>query len=530
VVGGSSTHYSYYQPEPEYDFVVNGEGETLLLNLLDELEQGVVHETPVILRQPGDQRIDLDKLPIPDYSFFDLSLYYIPNGVNSELSRGCTAKCTFCEETHFYLYRQRQAGSILREVAHLYDNHGIDAFWFIDSLVNGNLRELRAFCKGIIASGMTIHWTGYARCDGRMDREYYQDLADSGCVALNYGCESGSQRVLDAMDKGTTVADMEQNFRDGAAAGVEAYTNWIVAYPEEQYQDFADTMTMIWRNRNNGLTVISPGQGYNVGVDSIVGQNLSRHNLMNEFYLGSWITKDLRMSKLNKFIRVKTFNIFLDHLVTNVETAKGTRPNLKQSYDIKLANISKMNDIAYEQFDYDIIQTDQGVVANSVANEIWPLLRMLWRSRGAYTAEIRFDPAWDLAEFGDNVACPISAVYRFEIDGRGRWSADFDISYVQPPFTPGIPHKTPDQPWCAIDFGRNNSNSAIRARRLARPDLEDAAHGFNDQDWENIQAHHREISTLDLSFDLRWRGQGDWAARAQRSMFAEALAASSSQP
>jgi len=236
------------------------------------------------------------------------------------------------------------------------------------------------------------------------------------------------------------------------------------------------------------------------------------------------------MSKLNKFIRVKTFNIFLDHLVTNVETAKGTRPNLKQSYDIKLANISKMNDIAYEQFDYDIIQTDQGVVANSVANEIWPLLRMLWRSRGAYTAEIRFDPAWDLAEFGDNVACPISAVYRFEIDGRGRWSADFDISYVQPPFTPGIPHKTPDQPWCAIDFGRNNSNSAIRARRLARPDLEDAAHGFNDQDWENIQAHHREISTLDLSFDLRWRGQGDWATRAQRSMFAEALAASSSQP
>ena len=530
VVGGSSTHYSYYQPEPEYDFVVNGEGETLLLNLLDELEQGVVHETPVILRQPGDQRIDLDKLPIPDYSFFDLSLYDIPNGVNSELSRGCTAKCTFCEETHFYLYRQRQAGSILREVAHLYDNHGIDAFWFIDSLVNGNLRELRAFCKGIIASGMTIHWTGYARCDGRMDREYYQDLADSGCVALNYGCESGSQRVLDAMDKGTTVADMEQNFRDGAAAGVEAYTNWIVAYPEEQYQDFADTMTMIWRNRNNGLTVISPGQGYNVGVDSIVGQNLSRHNLMNEFYLGSWITKDLRMSKLNKFIRVKTFNIFLDHLVTNVETAKGTRPNLKQSYDIRLANISKMNDIAYEQFDYDIIQTDQGVVANSVANEIWPLLRMLWRSRGAYTAEIRFDPAWDLAEFGDNVACPITAVYRFEIDGRGRWSADFDISYVQPPFTPGIPHKTPDQPWCAIDFGRNNSNSAIRARRLARPDLEDAAHGFNDQDWENIQAHHREISTLDLSFDLRWRGQGDWATRAQRSMFAEALAASSSQP
>ena len=528
VVGGSSTHYSYYQPEPEYDYVINGEGENLLLGLLSDLEQGVTHDTPLILRQPRDERIDLDRLPIPDYSFFDLDLYDIPNGVNSELSRGCTAKCTFCEETHFYLYRQRQAGSILREVAQLYDHHGIDAFWFIDSLVNGNIKELRAFCKGIIASGMTIHWTGYARCDGRMDLDYYRDLAASGCVALNYGCESGSQRVLDAMDKGVTVAEMEQNFRDGAATGVEAYTNWIVGYPEEGLQDFADTMTMLWRNRNHNIAVISPGQGYNVGVDSIVGQNLSKHNLMTEYYLGSWITKDLKMSKLNRFIRVKTFNIFLDHLVTDMEVAKGTRHNLAQCYDIEFDDPSRLKPVEYEQFDLHIIHTDQGVVANSVANEIWPLLRMLWRARGGYTAEIRFDTAQDLTEFGEHVACPITAVYKFAITDRGAWSADFDISYQQPQFTAGIPHKTPDQPWCAIDFGRNNSNSAIRARRLARPDLPDAADGFNDNDWARIQAQHAEIKHSDLSFVLRWQGQGNWGTRPQRSMFTEMLSASSS--
>ena len=528
VVGGSSTHYSYYQPEPEYDYVVNGEGETPLLNLLDELERGVVHDTPMIMRQPRDQRIDLDKLPIPDYSFFDLSLYSIPNGVNTELSRGCTAKCTFCEETHFYLYRQRQSSSILKEVSHLYDNHGIDAFWFIDSLVNGNIRELRAFCKGIIASGMTIHWTGYARCDGRMDLDYYRDLAASGCVALSYGCESGSQRVLDAMDKGTTVAEMEQNLRDGAAVGLEAYTNWIVAYPEEDYQDFADTMTMIWRNRDHNITDISPGQGYSVGVDSIVGQNLSKHNLLTEYYLGCWITKDLRMSKLNRFMRVKTFSVFLDHLVTKLDIAKNTRHNLRQCYDIVLADPQRLNHIDYEQFSYDIIHTDQGVMGNSVANEIWPLLRMLWRTRGAYTAEIRFDPEFDLAEFGEGVACPITAVYRFNINAQGAWTADFDISYQQPPFTAGIPHKTPDQPWCAIDFGRNNSNSAIRARRLARPDLTDPAEGFNDGDWARIMAQHEQIKDRDLSFHVQWQGQGYWGSKPRRSMFTEMLSASSS--
>jgi anaerobic magnesium-protoporphyrin IX monomethyl ester cyclase len=516
VVGGSSTHYSYYQPEPEYDYVVNGEGESLLLGLLDDIEQGITHHTPLILRQNDRERIDLDKLPLPDYSFFDLSLYDIPNGVNSELSRGCTAKCTFCEETHFYLYRQRQAGSILREVSHLYDNHGIDAFWFIDSLVNGNIRELRAFCKGIIASGMQIHWTGYARCDGRMDLDYYKDLAASGCVALNYGCESGSQRVLDAMDKGVTVAEMEQNFRDGAAAGVEAYTNWIVAYPAERYCDFADTMTMIWRNRNHNITVISPGQGYNVGVDSIVGQNLLGHDLMSEYYLGMWISKDFKMSKLNRFIRVKTFNIFLDHLITRTPIAKGTRPNLSRCYSIEFTDPDRYLDISYETFDYDIICTDQGPVADSVINEIWPLLRMLWRTRGGYTAEIQFDPQEDLREFGDNVACPITAVYKFSITDRGDWSADFAISYQQPPFTPGIPHKTPDQPWCAIDFGRNNSNSALRARRLARPDLDDLHRAFTEDDDHRLQQQHAELSQLDLSFAYSWAAQGTWDKQRQR--------------
>ena len=73
-------------------------------------------------------------------------------------------------------------------------------------MVNGNLKELRAFAKGIVAKGLKIKWTGYARCDGRMDLAYLQDLADSGCIALNYGCESGSQKVLDDIDKGVTVA------------------------------------------------------------------------------------------------------------------------------------------------------------------------------------------------------------------------------------------------------------------------------------------------------------------------------------
>ena len=139
---------------------------------------------------------------------------------------------------------------------------------------------------------------------------------------------------------------------------------------------------------------------------------------------------------------------------------------------------------------------------------------------------IRCDVEDDLREFGDNVACPITAVYKFEIDKRGDWSADFNIVYQQPEFVAGIPHKTPDQPWCAIDFGRTNSNSAIRARRLARPDLADASNGLNDSDWERIQVQHRKLSMIDLSFACHWVQHGTWSNRTRRGLIALMASAS----
>lgn len=499
-VGGSATHPQYYRPDTEYDYVINGEGENLLLKLLEDIENGVEHDTPMTLRQPENEKMDLDKLPLPDYSFFDFSQYDIPNGVNSELSRGCTAKCTFCEETHFYRYRQRQASSVLKEVTYLYDTYGIDTFWFIDSLVNGNLKELRAFCKGIIAAGMNIHWTGYARCDGRMDLEYYNDLAESGCVALNYGCESGSQAVLDAIDKRVTVEEMEENFRNGKLTGVEAYTNWIVAFPTETLNDFADTMTMLWRNRNNNISVISPGQGFGVGLDTIVGQNLPKFGLSDIYYMRQWIRSDFTMGKLHRMMRVKTFNIFLDHLVTEQPIAKSTRPELAKTYNIEFVDPTRLNDIEYEKFDYDIINANINPFANTALNEIWPLLRMLWRARGGYKAHIRFNEQEDYKEFGSNTACPFNAEFKFEISDLGEWTANFSWNFTQP-----------DDPWMIVDYTRDTTNASIRARRLARPDLEDPTNAFSEEEWYQKVQLKAQYEQIDLSFAHTWKGSGNWS-------------------
>jgi hypothetical protein len=516
-VGGPNVHKSWFKIEPYYDYVVVGEGEANLLVLLDEVEAGVVHTEPKILDQPEDQRININGLPMPDYESIDFSLYELPNGVNTEISRGCTAKCTFCEETHFWKYRQRKAVDLIDEIEWLYYNKGTDVIWFIDSLVNGNLKELRAFVKGVAAKDLKIKWTGYARCDGRMDLEYFKDLAAGGCIMFNYGIESGSQKVLDDMAKGVTIAEMEQNFIDGKKVGIWAATNWIVGFPTEDFQDYADSMTLLWRMRNNNINNAGLGVGYGLGPETIVGQNPHKFNISWHKYQGHWISNDFKIGGTHVMTRVKTFHMFADFLkgCTEVPIGYPIRYSLaKDHYAIKLHNPNTIKEIEYEKFDYNIIKPDINPFADTLVNEMWPFFRMLWKTRGGYNAEVRFNPEIDLKEFGSQFGPGMYyATYKFDITDEGKWNADFDIIFNQvdnnfddrkpPPFGR-------KGPFYAQDYSRLQSNTTKRARKLAKPDWDDEE-GRSGQDFADLLDEERLLnSTIDFSFKLHWVESGDW--------------------
>lgn len=494
-----------------FDYIINGEGEQLLLEILDEIERGVKHEIVQKLAQPEEQRLNLNDLPRPDYSSFDFNEYIFPNGINSELSRGCTAKCTFCEETHFWKYRQRMATDILSEVEALYYEKGTEIIWFIDSLVNGNLNELRAFCLGVVAKGMDIHWTGYSRCDGRMDLSFFEDMAASGCTMLNYGIESGSQNVLDTIDKGVTVAEMEQNLIDGKKVGVLAYTNWIVGFPTESYQDFSDSISFIWRNRN-GISNIAAGFGFGLGIDTIVGQNPDKFNLLAHKYVDGWITKDFKLSKFHVLIRMKTFAIFLQHLLSEQFINVPQRHNLPlHHYKIAFDNPDLQKEIEYENFDYTIIKPNISPFADSLVNEIFVLFRTLWRIRGGFTATVLFDEKLDLIEFGDRNAGPYNATHYFKIDDHGTWEADFTYEFTQPPAIISPPDPMmPRAPFFAQDYSRQPSNAAARARKLAKPQWDEG--GRNHEQFMALLAEEKILNeTIDFSFKYDWKGTGDWS-------------------
>jgi hypothetical protein len=512
VLGGSDAHKELRDINPAFDYIVRGEGEGIILNILDNVEKGIRFDEMQILQQPEGERLNLSGFPTPDYSHFDFNEYQIPNGVNSELSRGCVAKCTFCEETHFWKYRQRQALDILNELRYLYYEKGTDVVWFIDSLVNGNLSELMGFCKGVIAAGMKIHWTGYCRCDGRMDLEYYQMLADSGCAMLNYGIESGSQKVLDDMDKKVTVAEMEQNFRDGAKVGVGAFTNWIVGFPTEQYQDFADTLTFLWRNRNMNIINISPGFGFGLGMNTVAGQNPDRFNILHHKYLDGVITKDFRLSKFHILNRMKSFFIFVQNLITENPIHIPQRPNIPMfHYTLKFLDPTVQKEIEYEQFDYDIIKPNISPFADSLVNEMFVLFRMIWRTRGGFHMTVKYDEELDMMEFGGRNAGPYWATHDFTIDDDGNWTYDATFKFVQPPSItdPGDP-MLPRSPFFAQDYSRETVNAAKRAKKLAKP-TEWGVEGRDHIQFMALLEEEKMLNeTVDFTFDYAWSGKGKW--------------------
>jgi len=433
LAGGSQAIQESVKRPELYDHIVVGEGELVFLDILEKIEAG----QPIpnhVLRHPKEQRIDLDSMPWPDYSDLPLDYYRLGTSVGSEISRGCVAKCQFCSETTFWRYRGRLAGNVVDEIEYQYHTFGVRTIWFIDSLVNGNLKELRAFAKGVVDKGLTdLHWVGYCRNDGRMDLAYFQDLKSSGCKMLNFGVESGSQKVLDIMKKNVKREAVEQNLHDLTTVDIDAYTNWFVGFPGEDRQDFADTMTLMWRTRRTNIIGYAV-QTCNVLPDTPLSQNREQFGISHEHFGFHWTTVDYTNTAAHRLVRLKSINILMNHMRRHAKDLKHPqrieRPGVESHYTLRYNPANIRDTIPYESdFDYNIIKTTINPVADTLVNEIWPLLRVLWLTVGAFELNLKFDHAQDLEEFGPvrvfHEGEEYHATHWFKINNQGDWQAKF---------------------------------------------------------------------------------------------------------
>jgi len=425
--GGSQAVQGQVRYEELFDHIVSGEGEIIFLELLENIESNA---TPLdkMLYHPKSQRIDLDSMPWPDYSDLPLELYELGTAVGSEISRGCVAKCQFCSETTFWRYRGRLATNIVDEIEYHYRTFNVRTIWFIDSLVNGNLKELRAFALGVVAKGMDqLNWVGYCRCDHRMDLAYLQDLRKSGCQYLNFGIESGSQKVLNLMKKNVSVTAIEQNMRDITTVGIGAITTWFVGFPGEDLQDLAHTMTLMWRTRQTNIAVYSVQSCY-VLHDTPLGQQPEKFGISLDHLGGQWMTEDHKNTILHRLIRLKSINVIMNHMRRGTDRHAIERPGVEEHYTLCYNKDKNETVIPYEtDFNYNIIQPNINPVADSLVNELWPLFRTLWLAYGAYEITINFDHDTDMLEWGhsrmpvDNGRTKLNAKIKFQISDSGEY-------------------------------------------------------------------------------------------------------------
>ncbi len=182
---------------------------------------------------------DWPSYPLPARDLLDLDKYWIPfskrlPSTTMETVRGCPHHCNFCP-THIWNKREiraRPVPRVLEEIDELVARHGIREIIIRDDTFTWDRARVLAICEGLKARGRDLTWRCFATVS-TVDEELLRRMADAGCVQVCFGFESGDDRVLKRIGKGTTVAQGRDAVRWAKAAGLEVSGTFMVGYEGE---------------------------------------------------------------------------------------------------------------------------------------------------------------------------------------------------------------------------------------------------------------------------------------------------------
>ena len=202
IAGGQHPTFLYDQIAdryPEINHIITGEGELAILSLLKNSPS-----TERIIT--GDRITDIDSLPFPSL-FHGMTIGVNPNEQFKYIitSRGCPNNCTYCSSPAFWKRRvtMRSSTSIIKELIHLRNKFGVIYFSIRDDNFTINKKRVLEFCSMLNESRLYMMWNCQARVD-TIDEEMLMAMKRAGLEHIQYGVESGSERILKAYDKNTT--------------------------------------------------------------------------------------------------------------------------------------------------------------------------------------------------------------------------------------------------------------------------------------------------------------------------------------
>lgn len=246
-----------------FDTAVLFEGETAFLRLVEAIGQTddftqvpnlLYRDETGIHQSTVTSAENMSALPPPDFDGLPLEKYFVPELILPYLAtRGCYwGRCEFCDHGEGYTagYRTKKVDEIITEVRFLRDKYRARHFHFTDESYPPAL--FRKLTKKLNEHAMNIAWTTHIRFEkSLLDDEVWHEAEKAGCKFLHMGYESGSERVLQLMDKATTTDVIRRSLELSSKHGVWNHIMGFFGFPGETYEDARFSMQFLEDNKDH---------------------------------------------------------------------------------------------------------------------------------------------------------------------------------------------------------------------------------------------------------------------------------------
>jgi len=261
IIGGS--HVTFWDEKalqecPELDIVVRREGENTLLEIVQKIEAGKSFDDTIgitcrknsqIIRNPDRPYIEnLDELPFPAIHLWPIESFRKYGEVMFPLitSRGCVYWCKYCSAVRMFgrKYRMRSPKNVVDEIEHLNKKFGAKRFTFYDDAFTINQSRAKEICEQIKNRKLKIKWNCETRVDN-VTKELLLKMKEAGCTDVWFGVESGSQLIINAMDKGFKIEQTIKAFKWAKEVGLMTFADTMLGFPGETRETAWETIKLV---------------------------------------------------------------------------------------------------------------------------------------------------------------------------------------------------------------------------------------------------------------------------------------------
>jgi radical SAM superfamily enzyme YgiQ (UPF0313 family) len=241
------------------DYVVIGEGEQTMEELISAIAEkkptdnihglALLQNSQLKLTPERDKIKNLDELPMPARTKVDMHLYFNAwkqkhgmSAISVNTMRGCPYTCKWCSRAVYgQSYRRRSPSHVVAEMRWIKENYAVDSIWFVDDVFTVSHKWLEEFKNELEKNQLHIPYECITRAD-RMNEEVIDLLKESGCFRVWIGAESGSQKIIDLMDRRVDVTQVRAMIQASKRKGIQAGTFVMVGYPGETEEDIFETI------------------------------------------------------------------------------------------------------------------------------------------------------------------------------------------------------------------------------------------------------------------------------------------------